>query len=142
MPAVGSFIHMPTSSINVLCNATYATARSNNCSLFQSDAVINPVRTTASPVRAQLGALYMSLDTITVGCTTITMRVCSDAAGDIPILGDTTATISTGVTTAAAGGVTFKFDIPYSAANSNFHVFWKCNAGTCQVRTVKVSWFE
>ena len=142
MPAVGSFIHMPTSAINVLCDTTYAAARSNNCSLFQNDGVINPALTPASPVRARLGALYMSVDTIAGGATSITMRVCSDALGDVTILGDTTATISPGVTNAVKGSVTFKFDIPYSAPNSNFRVFWKCNAGSCQVRTLQVSWFE
>jgi hypothetical protein len=142
MAAVGSFIHMPTHALNTLCNTTYATARSHNAWLFSNDGTISPARSTASPVRAQLGALYMSVDTIALGATSITMRVCSDVAGDITILGDTTATISTGVTNSVKGSVTFKFDIPYSAPNSNFRVFWKCNAGTCQVRTLQVSWFE
>ncbi len=142
MPAVGSFIHNTSHTMNTLCNNTYAVARRHNVWLLASDGTINPALTTASPVRARLGALYMSVDTIAGACNAITMRVCSDAAGDIPILGDTTATISTGVTTASSGGVTFKFDIPYSATNSNFYVFWKCNADTCQVRTIQVSWFE
>jgi hypothetical protein len=143
MPAVGSFIHNSSHTLNVACTDTYNIARSRNAWLFQSDGTIFPPLTTASPVRARLGALYMSVDTIAVGCNAITMRVCSDAAGDVTILGDTTATISTGVTTATKGGVTFKFDVPYSALDSNFFVFWKCNAaGTCNVRTIQVSWFE
>jgi hypothetical protein len=142
MPAVGSFIHNASHTLNTLCNNAYDVGRRHNAWLYQNDGTINPALTTASPVRARLGALYMSVDTIAAGCTAITMRVCSDAAGDVTILGDTTATISTGVTTAAKGGVTFKFDIPYSATDSNFYVFWKCNAATCQVRTIQVSWFE
>jgi hypothetical protein len=143
MAAVGSFIHNPTHTLNTLCNDTYNTGRRHNAWLYQSDGTIFPPLTNASPVRARLGALYMAVDTIAAGCNAITMRVCSDLAGDVTILGDTTATISTGVTTAAKGGVTFKFDIPYSALDSNFYVFWKCNVGgTCQVRTIQVSWFE
>lgn len=142
MAAVGSFIHMPTSTINVLCNTTYAAARSNNCSLFKSDGVIAPNRTAASPVRAQLGALYISVDTIALSASTITYRICSDATGDVTIIGDTTVTMSLGVTNAVKGSITSRLDIPYSASNSNFFVFWKCNVGTCQVRAVQVSWFE
>jgi len=143
MPAVGSFIHNPTHTLNTACTDTYNVARRHNAWLYQNDGTINPALTTASPVRARLGALYMSVDTIAAGCNSITMRVCSDSVGDVPILGDTTATISTGVTTATKGAVTFKFDIPYSAFDSNFYVFWKCNVGgTCQVRTIQVSWFE
>ena len=142
MAAVGSFIHNPTHTLNTLCNNAYAVGRRHNAWLYQNDGTINPALTTASPVRARLGALYMSVDTIAGGCTSITMRVCSDPAGDVPIFGDTTATISTGVTTVGSGGVTFKLDVPYSAPDSNFYVFWKCNVGTCQVRTIQVSWYE
>lgn len=143
MPAVGSFIHNASHTLAVACTDTYSTARRHNAWLLASDGTINPALSTASPVRARLGALYMSVDTIAAGANAITMRVCSDLLGDIPILGDTTATISTGVTNAAKGGVTFKFDVPYSATNSNFFVFWKCNVGgTCTVRSIQVSWFE
>lgn len=143
MAAVGSYVHMPTHTLNTLCSDTYAVARRHNAWLFQNEGTINPALTTASPIRSRLGALYMSVDTIAAGCNAITIRVCSDLAGDVPILGDTTATISTGVTTATAGGVTFKFDVPWSNTDSNFYVFWKCNVGgTCQVRSIKVSWYE
>jgi len=82
------------------------------------------------------------VDTIAAGATSLTIRATSDAAGQLIIVPDTTATISTGITTATAGGVVLKIDVDYRAAESDFYVHFKTNAGTCNVKVLEVAWEE
>jgi len=138
MAAVGSFWHSSVFSLNVAATNAYAVARSQSMLLFANTGP----DTGTTPVRAHLGSLYISVDTIAAGATQITMRLCRDSAGDIPVIGDSTATISAGVTTAAKGGVTFKLDIPYIHSNPTLFLFWKTDVGTCNVRTIDIDWKE
>ena len=92
-------------------------------------------------------SVELSIDSIS-SAASITMYLCRDAAGDIPLTpGQTsgaTQTIQTGVTTAADGGVIFLID-----ADVNFHtghsvadtvyVVLKTDAGTC-VANIRVNW--
>lgn len=59
--------------------------------------------------------------------TTVTVRVCLDAAGDEVIVPDTTATLVTGITTATTKTASFKVDTSLwqylSAANHTLYVF-------------------
>jgi hypothetical protein len=92
---------------------------------------------------AILGALYVHVNTIAAGATTLTLRLSLDAAGDQPWIGDTTATISTGVTTAAQGAVTIKMDVPFiKPANDILFCHWRTNAGTCTVDRIELTWTE
>lgn len=90
----------------------------------------------------RLSALYIHVNTI-AGATTITARLSLDTAGDQPWIGDSTATISTGITTAAQGAVTFKIDVDFvRSTNDNLYLHFKTNAGTCIVDAVTLTWEE
>jgi hypothetical protein len=91
----------------------------------------------------RLSALYIHVNTIAAFATTITARLSLDAAGDQPWIGDTTATISPGITTATQGAVTFKIDIDFvRATNDILYCHFKTNAGTCIVDAITLTWEE
>lgn len=141
MAATGKYIHSSrhTGLTIALTNAYVAGAQRHNAPLWEGN---DGTKTAASPVRARLSAIYVQVDTIAAGATTLTIRATSDAAGQLIIVPDTTATISTGITTATAGGVVLKIDVDYKASDSNFYVHFKTNAGTCNVKVVEVAWEE
>jgi len=133
MAKVGSFYVSATEETDTLCNDAFDSGNSIPVDLMKN--------ATVPQDRVTLGALYMSVDDIAGGVTAITVRICADGDGDVVLVGDTTASISTGITTATVGGVTIKLDIPIHLLNSNtVYVFWKTNivASTCQVRSVTI----
>lgn len=76
--------------------------------------------------------------------TTLTVRVCRDAAGDEMVVPDVTATISTGITTATDGSIAVSVDAPYvNHTNADdLYVFFKTDAGTVTVDSTNFSWTE
>jgi hypothetical protein len=105
MAAVGKFIHNSKHAVTIACSDSYSTARRH---------LIDVMEDTYIPTkRYKLGTLYLHVDTIAGAPTGITVRLCRDAAGDQPVIGDTTATLSLGVTTATEGNVTIKIDSVY-----------------------------
>ena len=140
MAAVGKYIHSSRQSDLTIAvtNAYVAGAQRQNVPLWAGN---DGTKTPASPVRARLSAIYIQVDTI-VTATSLTVRATSDAPGDLIIVPDTTATLSTGITTAVRGGVVLKIDVDYKASDSNFYVHFRTNAGTCNVKVVEVAWEE
>lgn len=141
MAAVGKYIHSSrqTGLTIALTSAFVAGAQRQNAPLWDGN---DGTKTSASPVRARLSAIYVQVDTIAGGATTLTIRATSDAAGQLIIVPDTSSTLSTGITTATAGGVVFKVDVDYKSSDSNFWLHFKTNAGTCNVKVVEVAWEE
>lgn len=92
------------------------------------------------PFKGHLSAIYIKVDTIASGATQITFRLTRDANGDNTIIGDTTATISTGITTATEGAITAKIDIDYVNSNDTLWCHMKTNAGTCNVKSIELFW--
>ena len=137
MSKVGSYIHTIThSGLSLNATTTYGTGRRHNLDL-QSDYTGNaPPR-----LNIRLGTLNIRFNTI-VTAASVTMRLTRDLAGDDIVFGDTTATISTGVTTAASGNVTFKIDSLYGHTDDNLYCFWKLDAGTATVDQIVVNWEE
>lgn len=138
MGATGKYIHNSNHAVNIAASSTYATARRHLIPLNQD--ISTQLGTTG--IRARLSGLYILVDTIAAGATTLTVRLTRDLAGDQVVIGDTTATISLGVTTGTSGGVTYKIDVDYTHTDANLYLFWKTDAGTCQVRTIELTWEE
>ena len=97
---------------------------------------------TLSRAHARLSALYIQVSTIAAGASSITCRITRDAAGDQILVGDTTATISTGITTATAGAITIRMNIDYKHTANDLWVHMRTNAGTCTVTRVELFWEE
>lgn len=141
MAATGKFIHGSTHSglAIALTNAYVAGAQRHQIPLYADSPSLG---STATRVSARLSALYIHVNTIAAGATQLTVRLTRDAAGDQPWIGDTTATISTGITTATQGAVTIKIDVDYSHSDSIMWVHMKTNAGTCTVDRIELEWEE
>jgi len=77
------------------------------------------------------------------GASEITMRVCFDGDGDEVFIPDTTASISTGITTSTVGSVAYSVKIPVrheTADGKSLYVFFKTNAGTVTVNESIINW--
>ena len=92
---------------------------------------------------AQLSALYVHVNTIAAGATSLVVRLSTDTAGDNPWIGDTTATLSTGITNATQGAVTVKLGVDFiKTANDILYLHAKTNAGTCIIDRIELTWEE
>lgn len=138
MAKVGSFIHTIThSGLALNATTTYGTGKRHNLDLMSDySGFAQPL------VNIRVGTINIHMNTIAGGAASITMRCTRDLAGDDIVFGDTTATISTGVTTATQGNVTYKIDSLYGNTNDNLYLFWKLDAGTAVVDTIVVNWEE
>lgn len=133
MAKVGHHFVYVSENIDIACDDAFDTGNGYAMDLMANARVPQD--------RVTLGALYVSVDGISGAPTAITVRICADADGDITLVGDTTASISTGMTTATNGNITIKLDIPiYLAFGSTVYVFWKTDvaASTCQVKNVTI----
>lgn len=139
MAKVGKFINNSAHAINIAATNAYAAVRSHNLDNLGGNSNI--------PNRAFiLRTLYIELDTLAglSATPTLTVRLTRDAAGDLTIVGDVTASISLGVTDATDGAITIAIDFAYShnavsgVIVNNLHCFWKLDQGTANVRRVEL----
>jgi len=140
VPATGKFIHssIHTGLTVALTSAYVAGAQRHLIPLNQDQSsVVGNVRGVA-----RLQALYVHVNTIAGGATSLTVRLTRDAAGNQPWIGDTTATLSTGITTATQGAITVRIDVDYIHSDANLYVHFRTNAGTCTVDQVELTWEE
>lgn len=140
MAASGKFIHNSahTGLTIALTNAYVAGAQRHLIPLNQDQS--NVVGSKSGVAR--LSALWVRVDTIAAGATQLTVRLTRDLAGDQPWLGDTTATISTGITTATVGSILIKIDVDYRHSDQNVYLHAKTNAGTCNIKAIELTWEE
>lgn len=97
--------------------------------------------------RYKLGTLYVKLDTLAglSATPTLTVRLTRDTNGNDTVVGDVTAAISLGVTTATEGAITVQIDFDYShndaagTLNDTLHLFWKLDQGTGNVRRIELT---
>jgi hypothetical protein len=136
MPKTGSFIHNSAHAVNIAATTAYAVARSH---------ALTNLGGTGN--RAYfLRTLYIRLDTLAglSATPTLTVRLTRDSGGDQVVVGDTTASISTGVTTSTEGAITVAIDFAYShndisgAVDNTLYCFWKLDQGTANVRRVEL----
>jgi len=140
MPKVGKFINNSAHNLNTAATTAYAVARSHNLNNLgaSSQGVINKGYI--------LKTLYIKLDTLAglSAAPTLTVRLTRDADGNDTIVGDVTASISLGVTTATEGAVTIQIDFGYSHNDTdnllvnNLHCFWRLDQGTGNVRRIEL----
>ena len=142
MAKTGHFLNNSAHAVNIAATTAYAVARSHDLTSLGTPGggILN---------RSYfLRTLYIKLDTLSAGPpapTTLTVRLTRDAAGNDTVVGDVTATISTGVTTTTEGAVTIAIDFAYShngvagaAVDNNLFCFWKLDTGTANVRRIEL----
>ena len=140
MAATGKFIHASThTSLAIALTSAYvAGAQRHLIPLYAN----SPGLVGNSKGIARLSALYVHVNTIAGGATSLTVRLTRDAAGNQPWIGDTTATLSAGITTATQGAITVKLDVDYVHDDGDLYVHFRTNAGTCTVDQVELTWEE
>jgi len=140
MAAIGKFIHASThtSLAIALTNAYVAGAQRHLIPLYAD----SPGLVGNKKGIARLQALYVHVNTIAGGATSLTVRLTRDAAGNQPWIGDTTATLSAGITTATQGAITVRIDVDYVHDDGDLYVHFRTNAGTCTVDRVELTWEE
>ena len=92
-------------------------------------------------------SIQVVLTGLAVGATDVTIRLCEDAAGDIIIVPDTTATLATGLTTSTTGCAVFKVQTIIrqdlgAAGNGTLYLFVKLNSGTATFAGSQITWQE
>jgi hypothetical protein len=144
MPArIRHFVHTSQTTGTTALTTSYGTARTHN--LTQG---LAPFITAGTSWTAFLESLNITVDTIAAGATSLTLRVTSDVGGDECIIPDTTATISTGISTATDGTVAFSSGIAFTNINTAnqadaiVYVWVKTNAGTCNLAYSTIVWSE
>lgn len=137
MAKVGSFLSNSAHAVNILANTTYDVGRRHALTGLGG-------KSTVVQRAYFLRTLYVQLDTIAGGATKLSVKLTRDAAGDEAVVGEVTATITTGVTTATDGNITVAIDFAYSfndvsnVTNDTLYLFWKTDAGTAQVRLIEL----
>jgi hypothetical protein len=86
-----------------------------------------------------ISAVYIHVDTIAAGCTSLILRISPDAAGDQMFVPDTTATLSTGFTTATKGGVVYKVDVDGFLSSDQLYWTVKTNSATATLKSLKIT---
>jgi len=130
-------------TLNTAATTAYAVARSQNLPNLGQLYGINGPRIREYTLRT----LYIKLDTLAglSATPTLTVRLTRDVNGDDTVVGDVTASISLGVTTATEGAVTVAIDFVYSHNDvtgvllDNLHCFWKLDQGTANVRRIELT---
>ena len=137
MAKVGSYLHNSAHAVDIAATTTYDVARRHALTGLGGDSTVVQ--------RAYfLRTLYVQLDTIAGGATKLSVKLTRDLAGDQAVVGEVTATITTGVTTATDGNITVAIDFAYSfndvsnVTNDTLYCFWKTDAGTAQVRLIEL----
>lgn len=133
MASSGGFIHNADYLVSISCTDTYSTLRRHLIDIMKDSSF--------STKRYRIGTLYIKVDSISGSPTGITVRLCRDASGDETIVGDTTASISLGVTTPTEGSITVKIDSAYSNTDTNLYLFFKTNGAgsTCTIRKIELT---
>ena len=146
MAATGSFFHNSAHAVNIAATNAYAAARSHNLTNL-GGGTMGGTGLTAPKRRYMLRTLYIKLDDLAglSATPTLTVRLTRDANGNDTIVGDTTASISLGVTTATEGAVTIAIDFAYGHNDvsgvtiDNLYLFWKLDQGTANVRRIELT---
>jgi len=142
MPSkITNFLHVNQTTGTDGLTTAFGTARVHNLTL-------------ALPAFQQASKQWVGiLDTINLhvhaiaGCTKLTVRVTSDAAGNESIIPDTEATIAIGIGTATTGSVAFSAGVGMTNLNptqtdTTVYVWAKTDAGTANLKESTLTWRE
>lgn len=92
-----------------------------------------------------LESLLFACVNITGGATKMTVRICVDTAGNYSAVGDVEVPIDLGITTSTIGTGQIYYDsFPFDdiLGLDNIYVFYKVDAGSCDVSVSQLNWSE
>jgi hypothetical protein len=126
MGATGKFKHVASASGALAIANVYTTSLSVT---LQDETLIQ-------------SSIFVDLTTIAGGATKTTIRITSDAAGDVSLVPDTEAVLSLGIATATKGSSVYKTDVVVPAGSKTVYVWAKLDAGTAILAKVTVTGTE
>ena len=142
MARVGKFLH----SNSVIDDKTLGTSFST--SVVHSHTLSSAAFSPQSRYIGVINGLEIRL-TSAGSPTTVTVRICKDAAGDIAVVPDTQATLVAGISTNTIKCARFKIDLPIeqdqgSAGNTTLFVFAKVDdaTGSPKLASSTITWQE
>ena len=145
MPRISHFIHPSDQSPGVppVLGTAFATA---DVHVHDLNAVLAPLMAEKRNFRGIVNGIHIRLSSIGAA-TTVTVRLCSDAAGDHTLVPDVTATLVPGITTATTACAAFAVGIPLfqllsSPGNGNLYLFAKVDGGTPSWDQSIITWQE
>ena len=99
-----------------------------------------------NPFRAFLRSMFFRCTSIAGGAAKVTIRICTDTAGDFTILGDTEVALDLGISTATTGCAQILFDDypfwEYINNSDTVYAFYKVDAGTATIDVAQINWSE
>lgn len=98
----------------------------------------------AGPFQARVESFHLRIENITGAPTTITVKLCADAAGDFALVPATTAPLDPGLTTNDSACAAIKVGIPIFQVfgGGTFYLFAHLDAGTADFAQSCVTWSE
>ena len=88
---------------------------------------------------ANVQGVFVTVSSISAA-NSLTIRVCTDVAGNKPIVPDTPATSANGLTTTDSGMAVYKVDLDVYTSAEVYYVFYKTNAGSLTVDSVTMTY--
>tara|TARA_R100000773_G_scaffold8925_1_gene8501 strand:- start:301 stop:732 length:432 start_codon:yes stop_codon:yes gene_type:complete len=119
----------PALSVN---NTSYAAAKKAEIALQMPSGF---------PLNFHLEGLFVQLSSVSTAAT-LSIKICTDSAGDEAIVASSDASIDAGITTGTKGSCIFKIDLDYVFDSSPCYVFFKVNAGSATVDLVEFTYSE
>lgn len=143
MAKTGHFLHNSAHAVNIAATNAYSASPARYHDITNLGTAGGGILNRAYYLRT----LYIKLDTLAglSATPTLTVRLTRDTAGNDTVVGDVTASISLGVTTATEGAVTIAIDFVYShngtsgVIDNNLYLFWKLDQGTGNVRRIELT---
>ena len=92
-----------------------------------------------------LESILFACVNISGGASKVTVRLCVDANGDYCAVGDVEVPIDLGVTTATTGTCQIYYDsFPFDdiLGSDDLYIFYKVDAGNCDISIAQLNWSE
>ena len=131
-----SYIHSVYDSTSIASVGTsYDTAKKHTLTLGSYPS--------GSSFRGHLGSITIHVSSIAGSATQVSFQMTTVAAGDVILADGTGGVLSTGITTATDGTVTYVLDfVATTTTNDTAYVHYKTNTGTVTVDSVTLTWQE
>jgi hypothetical protein len=141
MAKTGRYLHNPSTEVIIVgVGTTYNVAKVHVIDMKS----VRPQGNKNVAFKGFIESLIFGLDSIAGGAAKATVRLCADADGDIPLVGDVEVPLDLGITTATSGSGQIYYDsFPFeNVGDDNIYIFYKVDAGSANINFGQLSWSE
>jgi len=138
---ITNFLHVSQTTGTTGLTTSFGTARAHDLAAFRPSFAQNTFWV------GILDTINIHVHAIAGGCTKLTVRVTSDAAGNEAIVPDTEATIAIGIGAPTTGSVAFSAGVGITNQHPNqtdalVYIWVKTDAGTANLKEATITWRE